>query len=280
MNNLLANTIQQEIEALQAQLDTIEERAAALRATIAQYKETIAAEQQTAADALLAAKNAQETALSALVAAKAAQDLLAAIPTAAEQPVETPFCASPEASTDDTPEEEEVEIELVYEEDEAENAVETPFMPSPEEEVEEEEVEIELVYEEDEADNAVETPFMASPDEEEEPTEKPAEEVAVEEPVKEVTEKPASQVHAPQTSITGAMLPPITDIRKAISLGDRFLFQRELFAGNGELMNKTIDNLNSLSNLEDALAYIDKNFTWDTESQAYELFMNILKRRW
>ncbi len=124
--------------------------------------------------------------------------------------------------------------------------------PADENVVEEEEVEIELVYEEEE-----------DPIEEEEP----------------VVEEEEQIVAAPQPTTTSTILPPVADIRKAISLGDRFLFQRELFAGNGELMTKTIEKLNGLSSLEEAMEYITKHFNWDNESQAYELFVNILKRR-
>ena len=83
----------------------------------------------------------------------------------------------------------------------------------------------------------------------------------------------------PKDAPKGVNLPPVDDIRKAISLGDRFLFQRELFAGDGEKMNKTIDALNGLSSLDEAMDYVAKKFAWDTESQAYELFTNILRRR-
>ena len=72
---------------------------------------------------------------------------------------------------------------------------------------------------------------------------------------------------------------PVDDLRQAISLGDRFLFQRELFGQNGELMQKTIDALNKMPNLDGAIAYIDKHFDWNQESTAYELFLNALRRR-
>jgi hypothetical protein len=71
----------------------------------------------------------------------------------------------------------------------------------------------------------------------------------------------------------------VEDIRQAISLGDRFLFQRELFAGNGELMQKTLDELNALDSLEEAMEYVADNFEWDKESTAVQLFENVLKRR-
>lgn len=70
----------------------------------------------------------------------------------------------------------------------------------------------------------------------------------------------------------------VSDIRRAISLGDRFLFQRELFAGNGEKMQKALDELNELKSLDEAVQYIAR-FEWDKDSSTYELFINVLKRR-
>lgn len=86
---------------------------------------------------------------------------------------------------------------------------------------------------------------------------------------------------APHADAKASIVPKLEDIKKGISLADRFLFQRELFANNGELMNKTIDKLNSLSSHDEAVAFIAQNFpNWNKESNAYELFTNLLKRRW
>ena len=109
-----------------------------------------------------------------------------------------------------------------------------------------------------------------------EPTPQPVVEAA---PVVEsasVIEKPASRAVPTQTSLFGSA---VEDIRQAISLGDRFLFQRELFAGNGELMQKTLDELNGLGSLSEAMEYVAENFDWDKESTAVQLFENVLKRR-
>ena len=91
-----------------------------------------------------------------------------------------------------------------------------------------------------------------------------------------VIEKPAPRPTPTQTSLFGSA---VEDIRQAISLGDRFLFQRELFAGNGELMQKTLDEINSLNSLSEAMDYVLDNFEWDKESTAVQLFENVLKRR-
>ena len=71
----------------------------------------------------------------------------------------------------------------------------------------------------------------------------------------------------------------VEDIRQAISLGDRFLYQRELFGQNAELMQKTLTELNELSSYDEALAYISAHFSWDTESNTYQQFLVTLHRR-
>lgn len=106
--------------------------------------------------------------------------------------------------------------------------------------------------------------------------------VIVEEPQQEpvaepeIKAEPAPRAVPQQTSLFGSA---VSDIRQAISLGDRFLFQRELFAGNGELMQQTLDELNALGSLNEAMEYVQENFEWDKESTAVQLFENVLKRR-
>lgn len=88
-----------------------------------------------------------------------------------------------------------------------------------------------------------------------------------------VADKPAE---APKTTAYGK---PVSDLAKAISIGDRFLFQRELFDKNAELMQRTIADLNGLSTFGEAVEYLQQHFDWDKELQSYELFMTALHRR-
>ena len=145
-------------------------------------------------------------------------------------------------------------------------------------------VEVELVYPEDE-EATVELPQEA-PAAEPEPAPQP-EPVAEPEPQPEqVVEQPAPEPAAEQpkpeaprapqqTSLFGT---PVTDIRQAVSIGDRFLFQRELFGGNAEKLQQTLTELNNLHSLDEAVALVDK-FGWDKQSPTYELFLNVLRRR-
>ena len=189
----------------------------------------------------------------------------------------------------------EVEIELIVEEDnpvDGESEEQFPSAEESQEELEELDIVQTPVAEEPIAEPipVVEEP-TAEPEPEPvvelpivepvvEPTPAPAPEPAPEvkaEPVVEVkVEKPAPRPVPQQTSLFGTA---VEDIRQAISLGDRFLFQRELFAGNGELMQKTLDEINTLSSLGEAMGYVRDNFDWDKDSTAVQLFENVLKRR-
>ncbi|MEE0921206.1 MAG: hypothetical protein U0L47_01790 [Paludibacteraceae bacterium] len=177
---------------------------------------------------------------------------------------------------------------------------------------EEPEVEIELIVE-DPQEQEIPEELVEEPQEEsaEESQEEPAQEMPLEtleplelldplEPLEVVTPAPAPQPVQSTDNLTPSDTPStkptqpakgaqplqtslfgtaVEDIRQAISLGDRFLFQRELFAGNGELMQKTLDEINSLNSLSEAMDYVLDNFEWDKESTAVQLFENVLKRR-
>ena len=71
----------------------------------------------------------------------------------------------------------------------------------------------------------------------------------------------------------------IDDIKKAISIGDRFRFQRELFRGNGEDMNKTLNYLNQLATFDEAVSFLQAKYKWEKENETAQDFYQILKRR-
>ena len=72
----------------------------------------------------------------------------------------------------------------------------------------------------------------------------------------------------------------IIDLKSSITLGDRFRFQRELFGGNGEKMNKAISDFNSFETMTEAQSYIAKNFDWPLDNDAVSDFIQLLQRRY
>ena len=144
-----------------------------------------------------------------------------------------------------------------------------------EEPIEEEEVVAKEVAEEPVA----EAPKVEEPVVEEPKVEEPVvEEPKAEEPQQELFEEPVAEKEpaAPKAMLYGK---PVDDIRLAISLGDRFLYQRELFGQNAELMQRSLTVLNELHSFEEALNYISSHFQWDTESNTYQQFLVTLHRR-
>ena len=240
MNNL--------IQSISAYVSTLEQQLAALEARVAKMEEAHEAMKREGeeANALIASLQAEIEALKT-----------------------TGIAPSVESA------EPEIEIELLMDdEEEFEEKVEEAIKKQSVLEVVEE-VEVEEIPEI--LDSPVVLEEELAPVVEEEP-----EVVAVEEPQiepvvePEKTVEPAPRPAPTQTSLFGSA---VEDIRQAISLGDRFLFQRELFAGNGELMQKTLDELNTLGSLDEAMEYVQENFEWDMECTAVKLFENVLKRR-
>lgn len=161
-----------------------------------------------------------------------------------------------------TDEEPEVEVELLMDDDTEEPELVTA-------EVAEEELVQETPAEavEQPQEQLQPEPVVAEPAQEE-PKAEPAPAVA-----------PAEPVHTDAHKANTAYGAPVTDLKQAISIGDRFLYQRELFGKNGELMQRTIADLNGLNTFDEAMEYIDRHFNWDKEQPSYELFVNALHRR-
>jgi hypothetical protein len=71
----------------------------------------------------------------------------------------------------------------------------------------------------------------------------------------------------------------ISDIKQAINIGDRFRFQRELFKGNGEDMNKTLSYINQLATIDEVQSFLQSKYNWLSENETVEDFYQIVKRR-
>ncbi len=74
---------------------------------------------------------------------------------------------------------------------------------------------------------------------------------------------------------------PIDDLKKSITMNQRFQFARELFMGDSEQYEISISELNNASG-EKAMALLDqlkKKFNWDTASIAYIELEELVQRR-
>ena len=112
----------------------------------------------------------------------------------------------------------------------------------------------------------------------------PAEEPKVEEPEVVATEtKHALQQDEDDSLAQKLRKTPIDDLRKAIGLNQKFLLINELFGGDADTYNASVDQLNGASNHIEATNWIDSElrgqFEWDNESTTVQEFLDLVERR-
>lgn len=72
---------------------------------------------------------------------------------------------------------------------------------------------------------------------------------------------------------------PILDLTKAIGINDKFLFIKELFNGDSARYSETINHLNTFSDLNDAIIYLQDNFEWPEANEYAEKFIDLVRRK-
>ncbi len=136
-------------------------------------------------------------------------------------------------------------------------------------EAEEELEEGEVLYVADDDDEPEEVEEEAA-EEEEEPTEDDA--VVVEEPQYDGVAEP--QVVDVATAASASM-----SLRQSIGINDKFILLRDLFAGDNDYYESSIDKLDEFDNLDEAMLYIYDNFRWSPNSEGARLLMELLARK-
>lgn len=71
----------------------------------------------------------------------------------------------------------------------------------------------------------------------------------------------------------------ITDLKQAIGINDKFLLLRDLFGGDAERYERTIDRLNAFDDLDDCIIYISENYDWNPSSDGVRFLIELLERK-
>lgn len=71
---------------------------------------------------------------------------------------------------------------------------------------------------------------------------------------------------------------PVQSIQAAIGINDRYQYIRELFDGNAETFTKTVGDLDTLTNIQEAVEYLQQNFKWKKNETSLK-FVSLVKRR-
>ena len=87
----------------------------------------------------------------------------------------------------------------------------------------------------------------------------------------------AAEVAEAKATTPAVQTRTVGDIRKAMTLNDKFLFRRELFGGNDAELNDTIELLASMHSFDEVEEYIYDDLQWDRKNPTVVDFMEIIK---
>jgi hypothetical protein len=76
---------------------------------------------------------------------------------------------------------------------------------------------------------------------------------------------------------------PISDLKTAIGLNQKFLFMNDLFEGENAAYNEALNLLNNFSSMDDAKNYLltlGTKYNWDLESDSVVQFTDLVERRY
>ena len=91
--------------------------------------------------------------------------------------------------------------------------------------------------------------------------------------------KRVSDVLSAVAPVSSVGAEPVADLRRALCNNDRFLLARDLFGGDMEACERTIDRLNGFDDLDECMIYIAENFEWNPNSDGAKLLVDLIERK-
>ena len=72
---------------------------------------------------------------------------------------------------------------------------------------------------------------------------------------------------------------PISNIGNALGINDRFKLINDLFNGDRDSYENTINTLDKASNFNEAFSYINSSFDWDMEEDSVQILLDLVRRK-
>ena len=72
---------------------------------------------------------------------------------------------------------------------------------------------------------------------------------------------------------------PVTDLRRAIGINDKFLMIRDLFDGDARAYEEAIGKLNAFDDFDECMIHIAENYAWNPNSDGAKFMMELLERK-
>jgi hypothetical protein len=88
-----------------------------------------------------------------------------------------------------------------------------------------------------------------------------------------------NNIRSQKDVVTKLSKSPVTNLKNAISINDRIMFTKDLFKGSSDDFHSTIEEINKLKTLDEAMDILSGKIELNEEGPAIEKFMEILYRR-
>ena len=72
--------------------------------------------------------------------------------------------------------------------------------------------------------------------------------------------------------------PAKIEVKRSLSLNDRFYYQRELFDNNRDAMNAAMEKINSFATIDEIKNYLESSTSWDFENETVKSFLELLDK--
>ena len=72
---------------------------------------------------------------------------------------------------------------------------------------------------------------------------------------------------------------PVSALRRAIGINDKFLMIRDLFDGDARAYEAALDKLDAFGDFDDCMIYIAENYVWNANSDGAKFLMELLERK-
>jgi len=95
--------------------------------------------------------------------------------------------------------------------------------------------------------------------------------------------KPEKKEEKKEEKVISIQKPPISDIRAAIGINDKFQFANELFGGNMQEYEIAIQQLNTAGTLDSATEYfmsIQQLYSWNNDNETVKRLYELVERRY
>lgn len=98
--------------------------------------------------------------------------------------------------------------------------------------------------------------------------------------VMQADQQTLADTFAPKPTVASSLRNSGGSLKEHIALNDRYLLRKELFEDNEQAFHAAIEELDRMPSLDDCMIYIAENYTWNANSEAAKMLVELLEQKY